>query len=55
MVKMIDPKGNVVEVPQGKVDRNLTRGFSMPNTKPEPEQVQEMDSHEEIEQNEEEA
>lgn len=53
MIEMISPNGDTVQVPEGKVDRNLARGYSIPKSKPEPEQVQ--DSHEEIEQNEEEA
>lgn len=54
MIEMISPNGDTVQVPEGKVDRNLARGYSIPKSKPEPEEVQE-DSHEEIEHNEEEA
>ena len=55
MIKMISPTGDTVEVPEGKVDRNLARGYSLPKSKPEPEEVQEDDSHEETHNNEDEA
>ena len=52
MVKMISPNGDVCDVPENKVERNLNRGFSLADTPKttEPEEVQ--DSHEEIEINE---
>ena len=48
MIEMISPNGDTVQVPEGKVDRNLARGYSMSKSRPEP------DSHEEIDSNEEE-
>jgi hypothetical protein len=48
MVNMINPQGEIVEVPESKVERNLTRGYSLSNTKIEE------DSHEEIDIEEEE-
>lgn len=57
--KMINPQGDVVDIPEAKVEKFLNRGWELAKTKPtktkEPEMVQEEeDSHEEIE-NEEEA
>jgi hypothetical protein len=52
MIEMISPNGDTVQVPEGKVDRNLARGYSIPKSRPEPEEVQEEDSHEEIDSNE---
>jgi len=56
MIKMISPNGDVCDIPENKVERNLNRGFKLADTPKtiEPEEVQE-DSHEEIEHNEEEA
>ena len=54
MIEMISPNGDTVLVPEGKVDRNLARGYSIPKSKPEPVKVQE-DSHEETHNNEDEA
>lgn len=56
LVKMTTPAGETVEIPEAKVEKMLNRGYEMKTAKPakttEPEEVQ--DSHEEIEQNEEE-
>lgn len=56
--KMINPQGDVQDIPEAKVKKFLNRGWELSKTKPtktkEPEMVQEEDSHEEIE-NEEEA
>lgn len=56
--KMINPQGDVQDIPEAKVKKFLNRGWELAKAKPtktkEPEMVQEEDSHEEIE-NEEEA
>ncbi|MAO23326.1 MAG: hypothetical protein CMJ25_21445 [Phycisphaerae bacterium] len=56
--KMKTPQGEVVDIPDTKVEKHLNRGWELAKATPtktkEPEMVQEEDSHEEIE-NEEEA
>jgi len=53
MVKMISPTGDTCEVPENRVERNLTRGFSLPKTpKKTTEPVEVLDdSHEETQEN----
>ena len=57
MVKMINPEGKTVDVPESKVERNLSRGFKHKTATPKTTQPLEVaieESHDEADHNEEE-